>query len=46
VADARALRDVLVWQTSAMRYTEDAEGDHSERAWARRLPAALEWLWQ
>ena len=45
VADTRALRDVLVWQTSAMRYTEETDGDHSERAWARRLPEALAWLW-
>jgi enterochelin esterase-like enzyme len=45
IADARALRSTLLWQTSALRYVEDPEGDHSERAWARRLPEALEWLW-
>ena len=45
VTDTRALRDVLIYQTSALRYTEDPQGDHSEDAWARRLPAALEWLY-
>jgi enterochelin esterase-like enzyme len=45
VTDARALRDVLVWQTAALRYTEDPAGDHSEGAWARTLPEALEWLY-
>ena len=45
LADTRALRDVLVWQTSALRYMEDPVGDHSERAWARRLPGAMEWLY-
>jgi enterochelin esterase-like enzyme len=46
LADARALRSALVWQTSALRYVEDPEGDHSERAWARRLPEALQWLYE
>jgi len=45
VTDTRALRDILVYQTSALRYVEDPHGDHSEDAWARRLPAALEWLY-
>ncbi len=45
ITDTRALRDVLIWQTSALHYTEVPEGDHSERAWAARLPQALEWLY-
>ena len=46
VTDARSLRDVLVWQTDALRFTEAAGADHSEGAWADRLPAALEWLYR
>jgi len=46
LTDTRALRDVLIWQTSALKYTEVAQGDHSERAWAARLPQALEWLYE
>jgi len=45
IADTRALRDVLIWQSSALRYYEDPEGRHSEVDWARRFPLALEWLW-
>ena len=45
VTDARSLRDVLVWQTDALRFTAVAGADHSEGAWAERLPAALEWLY-
>ena len=45
ITDARELRDALIWQTSALRYVEADGGDHSERAWAERLPEALEWLW-
>jgi hypothetical protein len=45
VTDTRALRDVLIWQTSALRYTEDPEGRHSETDWARRLPDVLAWLY-
>jgi enterochelin esterase-like enzyme len=45
VTDARALRDVLVWQTSALKYVEDPGGKHSEADWARRLPEALAWLY-
>lgn len=45
LTDTRALRDQLIWQTTALRYVEDPEGDHSEDAWARRLPAAMEWLY-
>ena len=45
VTDARALRDVLIWQTSALRYFEDPDGHHSEADWARRLPLALSWLY-
>ena len=45
VTDTRALRDVLIWQTSALRYTEDPEGRHSEADWARRLPDVLAWLY-
>jgi predicted alpha/beta superfamily hydrolase len=44
-ADTRALRDVLIWQTSALRYFEDPIGQHTESDWARRLPEALEWLY-
>lgn len=46
VTDTGSLRDVLVWQTAALRFTEVPGADHSERAWADRLPAALEWLYQ
>ena len=46
LTDARALRDLLIYQTSALHYFEDPEGDHSEDAWARRLPQALEWLYR
>jgi len=45
VADTRALRDALIWQTSALRYFEDPGGQHSESDWARRLPQALTWLY-
>ena len=45
VTDTRLLRDVLVWQTSALMYVEDPAGRHSEADWARRLPAALIWLY-
>jgi predicted alpha/beta superfamily hydrolase len=43
--DARALRDRLVkkgWPE--LRYYEDRRADHSERAWARRVRLALEFL--
>lgn len=43
--DARALRDLLVakgW--SEVRYFEDRRADHSERAWAKRVRPALEFL--
>jgi len=46
VTDARALRDLLIWQTSAIRYVEDPVGRHSEADWARRLPPALTWLYE
>jgi enterochelin esterase-like enzyme len=46
ITDTRALRDVLIWQTSALRYFEDPEGRHSEADWARRLPLALSWLYE
>ena len=46
ITDARALRDVLIWQTSALRYYEDPDGRHSEADWARRLPLALSWLYE
>ena len=45
MTDARALRDALIPQTSALRYYEDPAGQHSEADWARRLPEALEWLY-
>jgi len=31
--------------TSVLGYVEDPAGDHSERAWARRLPDALKFLY-
>jgi predicted alpha/beta superfamily hydrolase len=43
--DARALRDLLRargWRD--MNYFEDRRADHSERAWAKRFPAVLEYL--
>ena len=46
VTDTRALRDVLIWQTSALRYFEDPQGQHTESDWARRFPAALAWLYE
>lgn len=45
--DARALRDRLTengWTEHSLRYFEDRRGDHSERAWARRVRLALEFL--
>ena len=45
VTDTRALRDVLIWQTSALRYFEDPDGRHTESDWARRFPTALAWLY-
>jgi predicted alpha/beta superfamily hydrolase len=45
--DARLLRDVLVkkqWPKKMFRYYEDRRGDHSERAWGRRVRMALEFL--
>ena len=47
VEDSRALRDRLRargWDESKLRYYEDRRGDHSERAWARRVRQALEFL--
>ena len=47
VEDARALRDRLLargWNDRTLRYYEDRRGDHSERAWARRVRLALEFL--
>jgi predicted alpha/beta superfamily hydrolase len=45
--DARALRDKLRergWDDTNLHYHEDRRGDHSERAWARRVRQALEYL--
>jgi len=45
--DARELRDRLQqkgWTDADLGYLEDARGDHSERAWARRAQAMLEFL--
>jgi len=46
--DARALRDLLRmkgWRDDAdFNYFEDRRADHSERAWAKRTPAVLEFL--
>ena len=47
VESTRALRDRLTargWKADALRYYEDRRGDHSERAWARRVRMALEFL--
>jgi enterochelin esterase-like enzyme len=46
LTDARRLRDAIDGpeHTGAFHYEEDPDGDHSERAWARRLPAALAFL--
>jgi len=48
VSGARALRDRLTahgWKERTLRYYEDRRGDHSERAWARRVRMALEFLY-
>jgi len=53
VRNARRLRDVLragtVLHTGGaggwLRYVEDADGDHSERSWARRFEQALSFLY-
>ncbi|HKR63521.1 MAG TPA: alpha/beta hydrolase-fold protein [Thermoanaerobaculia bacterium] len=45
--DARTLRNVINakhWPPETFRYYEDRRGDHSERAWARRVRMALEFL--
>lgn len=45
--DAQTLRDRLQakgWGDGTFRYYEDRRGDHSERAWARRVRQALEFL--
>lgn len=45
--DARVLRDRLLakgWNGDTLRYHEDRRGDHSERAWAKRVRLALEFL--
>jgi predicted alpha/beta superfamily hydrolase len=48
VEGAQALRDRLRangWNDASLRYYEDRRGDHSERAWARRVRLALEYLY-
>jgi predicted alpha/beta superfamily hydrolase len=46
--DARSLRDLLRmkgWRDDAdFNYFEDRRADHSERAWSKRAPAVLEFL--
>lgn len=45
--DVRTLRDRLAakrWSGETYRYFEDRRGDHSERAWARRIRMVLEFL--
>jgi predicted alpha/beta superfamily hydrolase len=45
--DARELRDHVQakgWDEHTFRYYEDRRGDHSERAWAKRVRNALEFL--
>lgn len=48
LADARLLRDRLRmrgWRRDDdLHYFEDRRADHSERAWAKRVPAVLEFL--
>ncbi|HEX2836038.1 MAG TPA: alpha/beta hydrolase-fold protein [Thermoanaerobaculia bacterium] len=47
LTDARALRDVIAkkrWGDDTFQYYEDRRGDHSERAWARRIGLVLEFL--
>jgi predicted alpha/beta superfamily hydrolase len=48
VTDARALRDALVskgWREGVdLRYFEAEGAEHNETAWAKRLPAVLEFL--
>ena len=47
--DVRLLRDRLLrkgWSDADLHYEEDPRGDHSERAWARRAQAMLEFLFQ
>ncbi|HSP17101.1 MAG TPA: alpha/beta hydrolase-fold protein [Thermoanaerobaculia bacterium] len=47
LAGARALRARLEregWNDENFRYVEDRRGDHSERAWARRVRKVLEFL--
>jgi predicted alpha/beta superfamily hydrolase len=46
--DARTLRDRLQekgWTRQDFAYLEDPRGDHSERAWSRRVRKALEFLY-
>jgi len=43
----KALRDRMLakgWTTETLRYHEDRRADHSERAWAKRVRLALEFL--
>ncbi|HUR82521.1 MAG TPA: alpha/beta hydrolase-fold protein [Thermoanaerobaculia bacterium] len=45
--DTRTLRDRIAakgWSDDTFRFFEDRRGDHSERAWARRVRQALEFL--
>jgi predicted alpha/beta superfamily hydrolase len=48
LANARMLRDRLIargWRMGVnFRYFEDRRADHSERSWAKRAPAVLEFL--
>lgn len=45
--DARELYKLLRRsEGSAIKYVEDPRGDHSEAAWGRRLPNALEWMYR
>jgi predicted alpha/beta superfamily hydrolase len=47
LVDTRTLRDRLVakgWGEEDFQYHEDRRGDHSERAWARRIRMVLEFL--
>jgi predicted alpha/beta superfamily hydrolase len=48
VRDARLVRDRLIangWHAPEnLRYVEERNAEHTERAWARRAPKMLEWM--
>jgi predicted alpha/beta superfamily hydrolase len=47
IGGVRALRDILLkkgWTNAELYYEEDKKADHSERAWSKRAPRMLEFL--